>query len=409
MNIIITGNIGCGKSTISRELIKHFPKHKLYSVDAMVHEMYDDPAFKQYLQNTFGTVIRSQVSDIVFADPEKRKSLEDRSMLYLTVNISTALNRDGPAILEFPLYFEMGRHYSQGPVVAVTCSDAVQMERVKARDNFSEEKIQSIKANQFSTDLKAAMSDYVIANDGGDITASVRDLAIKLKTEMLEERAIEFFHSKDIWNAIHAAYTESHRHYHTLEHLVNMFDLFDEHITNIPHPWAVEMAIWFHDFVYDTNQPQYASNEANSVKAMLAMLNPKIPGWPNHDLSNDNRWLENRETLMLAAEFIMSTKGHKIKAAGIMADDAKRLSNEYFLDIDLSILGASKSICDAFDNNIRKEFAQYPDDQFAKGRAQAMYDFKQRARVFYTDEFHQKHNDYARKNLKTIISKWSHK
>ena len=57
------------------------------------------------------------------------------------------------------------------------------------------------------------------------------------------------------------AYGEPHRHYHTLTHIVKMLNALREFGKDLQHHEEVELAIWFHDAVYD---PQRTDNEEAS-------------------------------------------------------------------------------------------------------------------------------------------------
>src|SRR5262245_66285948 len=50
------------------------------------------------------------------------------------------------------------------------------------------------------------------------------------------------------------AYSEVHRHYHTIEHVGSLLQLMDEHGHGIVDRGAVALAIIFHDVVYDPRQ-----------------------------------------------------------------------------------------------------------------------------------------------------------
>ena len=47
------------------------------------------------------------------------------------------------------------------------------------------------------------------------------------------------------------AYSEPHRHYHTIEHVASLLRLLDEHGRGVNDRNAVALAILFHDVVYD--------------------------------------------------------------------------------------------------------------------------------------------------------------
>lgn len=407
MNIVITGNIGCGKSTIAKILADKLPAYSLHDVDQLVHDLYSNSRFTLELQHAFKTTVRQEISDIVFKDDVKRKQLEKMSEKYLDDGVTQLMYMQN-AIVEFPLYYEMGmraNHSVNRVVIAVICDAETQMTRVKARNGFSDEKIQSIMHKQLSTELKASMADYVIYNEG-DVSDQISKLLKDLMPERVRERALQSFSAyKDddgtnyVWDAINAAYTEPQRHYHTLHHIGAMFDHYDRLVSaeEIKPNRAIELAIWFHDFVYQTGA-EYAMNEFDSVKAMVKLLrNPEF---------SSVMWFT-ADDINLAGEYILSTKGHKVKSSYVMGDDERVKANEYFLDIDLTILGTPASICDVFDDNIRLEFSQYPDDQFRAGRVQAMTEFKNRPYVFYTDSFRNQYEAMAQQNLNYIIQKWS--
>ncbi|HVL11359.1 MAG TPA: hypothetical protein VM529_02255, partial [Gemmata sp.] len=63
------------------------------------------------------------------------------------------------------------------------------------------------------------------------------------------------------FDALVAAYSAPGRHHHTLEHLAEMFRVAGRLAPQTDDPAAVQLAIWFHDAVYD---PRAKDNEARS-------------------------------------------------------------------------------------------------------------------------------------------------
>jgi len=67
------------------------------------------------------------------------------------------------------------------------------------------------------------------------------------------------------WNsAFITRYTEPHRRYHTLAHVGAMLSCLDARRAEISDALAVEIAIYFHDWVYE---PEKSTNEEESVVA----------------------------------------------------------------------------------------------------------------------------------------------
>src|SRR5438128_125494 len=77
------------------------------------------------------------------------------------------------------------------------------------------------------------------------------------------------------WRMLSKRYAETHRAYHTIEHIVHCLDELEEARSLAADPVAVEMALWYHDAVYD---PRSTNNEARS--ADMALHVATAIGWP---------------------------------------------------------------------------------------------------------------------------------
>src|SRR5438105_4503102 len=113
-----------------------------------------------------------------------------------------------------------------------------------------------------------------------------------------------------------AAYSAPERHYHNLEHLDEMFRVPDRLAPNVADPAAVQLAIWFHDAVYD---PRAKDNESRSADLAHTLLGPI--GVPRSELDRVAR-------LVLATAHL---------SGGQPAGDRE---TAILLDADLAILGS---------------------------------------------------------------------
>ena len=76
-------------------------------------------------------------------------------------------------------------------------------------------------------------------------------------------RHYHFSEPRKAFNKLIATYSEKQRAYHTLQHLYECLVLLDLIRADLKDAHAVELAIWFHDAVYD---PQAKDNELKSAE-----------------------------------------------------------------------------------------------------------------------------------------------
>jgi predicted metal-dependent HD superfamily phosphohydrolase len=176
-----------------------------------------------------------------------------------------------------------------------------------------------------------------------------------------------------LFNQLVQAHSERHRHYHTLQHLRECLLHFDAASGLARRPAEVELAIWFHDAVYD---PQRSDNEERSADWARASV---IAAGCDAALAERVHAL------------VMVTKTHEAPAED---GDAALL-----LDVDLAILGASPARFDEYERQVRAEYAHVPEAQFRERRAQVLRGFVERPRIYATPAFHDALEQRARENL----------
>ena len=87
-------------------------------------------------------------------------------------------------------------------------------------------------------------------------------------TAQLKHRWLELFDiskrkiAENLFTHIQRQYSEPHRAYRTITHINACLEQLDEVIDDIEDAYAFELALWFHDIVY---QPAQNDNEARSA------------------------------------------------------------------------------------------------------------------------------------------------
>jgi predicted metal-dependent HD superfamily phosphohydrolase len=176
-----------------------------------------------------------------------------------------------------------------------------------------------------------------------------------------------------------AAYSEPHRHYHTLEHLADMFRVVGRLSGGCADPRAVRLAVWFHDAVYDPRAPD---NEERSAELVAEWLGP--PGLP-------------ADLLTRVAALVRAT-AHLTDPAGPPDRDTQIL-----LDADLAILGASEERYRRYAADIRREYAFVPDAEYRVGRAAVLERFLARPSLYYHPIMVAEGEEAARRNLRAEV------
>jgi predicted metal-dependent HD superfamily phosphohydrolase len=173
------------------------------------------------------------------------------------------------------------------------------------------------------------------------------------------------------------AWDEPQRHYHTLQHLAECLTLFDTLRAHAEQPADIELALWFHDAIYDV---QGHDNEARSAhwatKALAAGGVDTARCQRVHDL-------------------IMATCHTALPASPDQA---------LLVDIDLAILGAPAARFSQYTRQIGAEYAWVPPEVYAVKRRAVLQGFINREQIYTTPAVAQRLAQRARDNLAKPIS-----
>lgn len=207
-------------------------------------------------------------------------------------------------------------------------------------------------------------------------------------------QALHAVPAPDLFEQLVASYREPQRRYHTLQHLGECLGRLEPVLGLAQHAGEVEVALWFHDAIYD---PRAQDNEIQSARwARQALAAVQVSG----------------EALSRVDALIMATR-HQAPP---------QTPDEHLLvDVDLAILGSAPVRFAKYEAQIREEYGWIPDAQFRDRRVALLAEFLGRPAIYSTEHFHRQFEAQARQNLErslrqpdltrksTLISKERHR
>ncbi|MGZ5874939.1 MAG: dephospho-CoA kinase [Bradyrhizobium sp.] len=182
----LTGSIGMGKSTTAKLFAE--AGVPVYDADAAVHMLYEAeavPAIETAFPGTTtnGKVDRNKLSARVVHDPVAIKRLEEIVHPMLGASrqkfLHDAEQSGAPvAVVDVPLLFETGGEKWVDAVVVVTTTPEIQRERILARPNMTDEKLQAILARQMPDAEKRKRANFLVDTSHGldPVRVRIRDI-----------------------------------------------------------------------------------------------------------------------------------------------------------------------------------------------------------------------------------------
>jgi predicted metal-dependent HD superfamily phosphohydrolase len=175
-----------------------------------------------------------------------------------------------------------------------------------------------------------------------------------------------------VFETVCGRWAEGHRKYHTLQHLRECLALFDRDRLLAEHPGEVAIALWFHDAIYDTTRHD---NEAESAD-----------------------WAR-RELRAIGAPPEGADRVHALVMATRHSDVPATPDERLLVDIDLAILGADEARFDAYERQVRDEYAHVPEALFRARRREILHAFVERAPIYNTPTYVRRFEAAAKANL----------
>ncbi|WP_343568342.1 metal-dependent hydrolase [Acinetobacter sp.] len=198
----------------------------------------------------------------------------------------------------------------------------------------------------------------------------------KLKHAWFElHQHYDFSEPQKIYHELIAIYSEKQRAYHTVQHLYECLSLMGAVQYELNDPYAVALALWFHDAVYD---PEAKDNELKSAELFEQLM--------AQDLSFD--------TLEKIKRWILATQKHAL---------TDETDLQFLLDIDLAILAATPERFIQYEQQIQQEYSWVDPEVYSIKRKQVLIHFYQSEPLYQTVYFQKNFELNAKDNLRRIL------
>tara|TARA_B100001115_G_C15766738_1_gene375999 strand:- start:268 stop:873 length:606 start_codon:yes stop_codon:yes gene_type:complete len=185
IKIVITGNVGTGKSTLSKFLISE--GYQVFESDEEVRKVYSLSEVKKKITLIFskkvkeltlcnGSINSINLGKFVFENTKELEILEniiypylgDRKRKFIKKNIDSKI-----IFFDIPLLFEKKLHLDYDYIIYLRCNFNQVRKRVLQREGMTEQKLKNIMSNQIK-DISRFKKYISIALDTGESFAKTK-------------------------------------------------------------------------------------------------------------------------------------------------------------------------------------------------------------------------------------------
>ena len=181
-----------------------------------------------------------------------------------------------------------------------------------------------------------------------------------------------------VFDEIDALYREPHRRYHTAAHVEHCLRQFDLAADRMDQSHAVEMALWFHDAIYDVPGKE---NELRSAELFAARA--------------DGR----------GSEQFRSEVHRLIMATTHLDPPPATLDESFIVDIDLSSFGLPWEEFLRDSRAVRAELPHVSDAEFYPRQKKFLESLAARSEFCFTEFFRDRHETRARENIERLCAR----
>lgn len=174
-------------------------------------------------------------------------------------------------------------------------------------------------------------------------------------------------------------YSSPHRHYHNLDHLVDVVQRCEELILaeECVAPEEIIIAALFHDAIYNPDNCSDCVSQSAEFAYVVA-----LGGGINHTAASRINAL------------VASTGTH----------EPKTIDQRILCDADLAILGQEEEKYNDYSRKIKLEYPNIRNDIFLATRAHVLKEFLNKKHIFNTKTYHERYEEQARDNISREIS-----
>lgn len=193
-------------------------------------------------------------------------------------------------------------------------------------------------------------------------------------TALCHQAGIAAAPGTSLWNSLSHLYLAPTRYYHNLNHILTCLHTAEPYLAETEDPIAVQLAIWFHDAIYDTHAHD---NEAQSAFLAASGLSAADVALPQ---------------VQEVQRLILATASHRA--------EMKDANACLLLDADLAILGAAADEYQRYAQAIRQEYEWVDEENYRQGRGRVLEQFLQRERIYQTRPLYEQLEASARANIR---------
>lgn len=181
----LTGGIASGKTTVSN-FFRKYNDIKIYDADKIAKNFFEEEFVQEKIKkNINGNIFdlnnnidRKKLKEVIFKDQKKREEL-NKIIHPLVFDFFYKIKKNSnneKIIFDVPLLFESGIDVLCDKILLIYTDITTQIERIKKRDNISDELAKKIINSQLSNDVKIKKADFVLKND-----SDIKNLEIKVE------------------------------------------------------------------------------------------------------------------------------------------------------------------------------------------------------------------------------------